>query len=737
MTTACPLELLQSALAGTLSQCDEVQLHRHLEVCEECSAALEQMAGGASWCHEAAAMLTHDELDSALTAGNECSEADFAVEFLEPANGTELLGRLGGYDVLKIIGRGGMGVVLKGFDPELKRSVAIKILSPHLACSSLAKKRFAREAQAAAAVVHPNVMAIYQVQASGRLPFLVMPLVGGESLAQRLAAKGTLELTEILRIGMQAAAGLAAAHEQGLVHRDVKPANILLEKGVERAVLTDFGLARAVDDVALTRWGIIAGTPQYMSPEQSRGEPLDGRSDLFSLGCVLYEMATGVAPFRADTTIATLRRVLDDAPQPMASLNRELPPWFSALVDRLLEKDPAQRFHSAHELSDLLEQCLAHLQQPAIAPVPASLAPKRTGRLRNVSFRKGVIAVLTTLGIAIWGIFLGQTPENKRSGAEDEVAVRQDAKSVRLAWFPRYSPDGKWLATAHGHWNANEEGEVRVWDAQTGKPRFVIPMPRGVRTVAWGPKGTFFVSGDYGGMVTFYDAQRGQRTDEMKLARNVEVLQFLPDERRLVAAVGDGSVYVFGLPSRERLHAWKRLHRKVWGMAISPDGKTLCTSGQDHVAHLLDMDNYEILHRLEHPTDVNGVVFTEDGKHVLTGCGDKVIRVFDVETGNEVGRLEGHKQGSVTDLCFAPGGKLLASCGMDGSVRLWDFADFANPKLAETLDGANNVVFGVAMSPDGKRLAFCGWNNQIRVIDLDTRKPKWSWQPSSPTEDEP
>ena len=122
------------------------------------------------------------------------------------------------------------------------------------------------------------MLAIHQVQPNGRLPFLVMPLVAGESLAQRLTAQGRLELKETLRIGMQAAAGLAAAHEQGLVHRDVKPANILLEKGVERAVLTDFGLARAADDVSMTRWGIIAGTPQYMSPEQARGEPLDGRS---------------------------------------------------------------------------------------------------------------------------------------------------------------------------------------------------------------------------------------------------------------------------------------------------------------------------------------------------------------------------------------------------------------------------------------------------------------------------
>ena len=251
--------------------------------------------------------------------------------------------------------------------------MAIKVLSPQLAHSSLAKKRFAREAQAAAAVVHPNVLAIHQVQPAGRLPFLVMPLVAGESLAQRLAAQGRLGLTEVLRIGMQAAAALAAAHEQGLVHRDVKPANILLEKGVERAVLTDFGLARAADDVSMTRWGIIAGTPQYMSPEQVQGEAVDGRSDLFSLGCVLYEMASGVSPFKADTTLATLRRLIDDPPPALAALNPELPPWFIGIVQRLLEKNPAKRFASAKEVSELLEGCLAHLQQPANVRLPAAV----------------------------------------------------------------------------------------------------------------------------------------------------------------------------------------------------------------------------------------------------------------------------------------------------------------------------------------------------------------------------
>jgi serine/threonine-protein kinase len=418
MTEDCSVLELQLAIAGSLPPDREEQLHRHLEHCEACSAAIEEMAGVNPWCDEAASLLRTDELDLAVPKREEWSEVDFTVEHLEPSDQPNVLGRLGGYDVLEIIGRGGMGVVLKGFDRELNRYIAIKVLAPHLAQSSLAKKRFIREAQAAAAVVHPHVMAIHQVQPGGRLPFLVMPLVAGESLAQRLIAQGRLELKETLRIGMQAAAGLAAAHEQGLVHRDVKPANILLEKGVERAVLTDFGLARAADDVSMTRWGVIAGTPQYMSPEQARGEPLDGRSDLFSLGCVLYEMATGVSPFRADSTMATLRRLVDDPPPAMASLNPELPPWFVAIVDCLLEKDPAQRYASAKEVSELLERCLAHVQQPTSVPLPAEFAnpaPHPQPKPRKSRFR-GVAIMLSLVGIGLFAAAIVATNPPDISG---------------------------------------------------------------------------------------------------------------------------------------------------------------------------------------------------------------------------------------------------------------------------------------------------------------------------------
>lgn len=404
----CDLAMLQRSLDEILSEAEEEVLSAHLATCEKCQRDLEQLAGHpAAWTRVGSVLKSCSATRSSLlprpgsVPGDQSESAtDFAVEWLEPSSSSMSIGRLGETEIHEVIGHGGMGVVLKGYQPELRRLVAVKMLAPQLAVSSAARQRFAREAQATAAILHPNVMPILTVNSSGTLPYIVMPYVACESLQQRIDNTGPLELVDILRIGMQTANGLAAAHAQGLVHRDVKPANILLEISVDKVMLTDFGLARAVDDASITRTGIIAGTPLYMSPEQSRGEPVDARSDLFSLGSVLYTLATGRSPFRAESTYGILRRLSEDTPRPVRESHPQFPVWFDDIVRQLLAKAPADRFAGAADVALLLEGCLAHVQQPDVVPLPVECpAPRR--RLRLTALLAVSAAVLIAAGVGV------------------------------------------------------------------------------------------------------------------------------------------------------------------------------------------------------------------------------------------------------------------------------------------------------------------------------------------------
>jgi serine/threonine-protein kinase len=422
---------LQELLEERLPQAEQESAMIHLSECAQCRQELETLAAEPSWWEEASRFLP-ERGDLSWSCSNSTLEADdgflvddFACDFLAPCENPAALGKLGQYEILEVVGRGGMGIVLKGYDRELNRYVAVKALAPHLAASAAARSRFAREARAAAAVVHPHVVAIHAVSGAGRLPHLVMPLIAGESLQQRLDRCGPLELKEVLRIGMQAAQGLAAAHAQGLVHRDVKPANILLESAeVDRVMLTDFGLARAADDASLTRSGIIPGTPQYMSPEQARGEAADPRSDLFSLGSVLYAMCAGRPPFRAETPLAVLRRISDDAPRPIREINPDVPLWLTRIIERLHAKRREDRFPSAAELGRVLEQCLAHVQQPSVTPLPEEVLEKRFSGA--VARRNWLLGAATLAALVLIGVFWAA---NRWDGPSE--GARRDDRAVQ------------------------------------------------------------------------------------------------------------------------------------------------------------------------------------------------------------------------------------------------------------------------------------------------------------------
>ncbi len=348
------------------------------------------------------------------------------------------LGRLGHYEVLQVLGQGGFGIVFRAFDDTLQRVVAIKVLAPEMAVNSPARKRFLREARSSAKVRHENVVQVYAVEEEP-LPYLVMEFVPGETLQQRIDRTGPLDTAEVLRLGRQIAAGLAAAHDTGLIHRDIKPGNILIEAGPQQHVkITDFGLARAADDASVTQSGIIAGTPMFMAPEQASADTLDHRADLFSLGSVLYTMSSGRPPFRANSTLAVLRRVAEDTPRPILEIVPEVPQWLCSIITRLHAKKPEDRFPSAREVADIFADCEAQLKAGAklkdFSRIPQSqpvAAP--SGRWKWVAAATVVAALLFPVlalaltevaGVTHWLRDKQSTPDPLQNG--DGERVRQE-----------------------------------------------------------------------------------------------------------------------------------------------------------------------------------------------------------------------------------------------------------------------------------------------------------------------
>jgi len=266
--------------------------------------------------------------------------------------------RLGKYQILNEIGRGGMAVVYKAYDPILQRHVALKVLSPRLASEDQVIRRFALEATTAANLKHPNIVIIHDVASAGGYQFLVMELIEGPTLREEIRSVGALPLARAARIATQLASALDYAHQRGLIHRDIKPSNILLS-GDDHATLTDFGLVRAMSGSRLTEAGSSLGTLEYMSPEQLTGEEIDWRADVYSLGVVVYESLTAQMPFSGDTPYALMRKVMYEPPPPLSQVNPNLPPAVNRVMALALAKSPAERFRTAGEFAAALEQLLA------------------------------------------------------------------------------------------------------------------------------------------------------------------------------------------------------------------------------------------------------------------------------------------------------------------------------------------------------------------------------------------
>jgi WD40 repeat protein/tRNA A-37 threonylcarbamoyl transferase component Bud32 len=699
------------------------------------------------------------------------SAREESLDFLARSQKPGSLGRLDHYEILEVVGHGGMGVVLKAFDEKLHRVAAIKVLAPQMAANGTARKRFVREAQAAAAVAHDHIVAIHAVEEAGAVPYLVMHYVAGISLEDRIKQGGPLELKEILRIGIQTAAGLAAAHAQGLVHRDVKPANILLENGVQRVKITDFGLARAVDDASLTQSGVIAGTPMYMSPEQARGEAVDHRSDLFSLGSVLYTLCTGHPPFRASGTMAVLKRVCEDTPRPIREINADIPDWLAAIITKLHAKNPAERIQSAAEVAELLSQHLAHLQQPQLAPRPATVELKRPARPRRwqpIALAAGILLAVGAAAVPAYYWLTRPTPLPPPPGDGDPLFApapvrtpeelaklpspfdgreRDDIPRRLLAMAGSGDPDqaapelvavigdaGRFKFTARPGWGLSPDGSVLV--ASVGNDVHVLDARTGdLRTILRGQSAAgFFYDNkrimNYNDPIwRVLDIETGQVSQVMpRGAIPGSPMAVTPDGERVVASARDGTVLVWDKDFKQDPLVLRGPAPGVHGFAFSPDGKWIVQRGDDGIVRVRSTEKEEPVHLLKRfPQRVLGLEFSPDGKLLAAGTNNE-FTIFDATTFQEV------PQGTVKEsggfLAFAADSKSIWSAKHDHNPNeLYTVAriDVATGTKSPPISLKARGGWGFyALSPDRKTLYAHSTNDSfIGVYDLETGTEKF------------
>jgi hypothetical protein len=476
----CPGERdLQAFACGELDTQAAAAVRAHVDDCVGCQKTLAEIRRGLGLGEP----ITHDAEQLAQTTDPPTQahvrrpglEDVLELPMLARSTDPKAIGRIGAYEINDVLGRGGMGVVLDAFDTALHRRVAIKVLSPQLATSQTAHRRFLREARAAAGINHVNVVTIHAVDEQAGMPYLVMEYVAGRTLRERIRG-GPLDLATMLRIGAQIAAGLAAAHRHGVIHRDIKPANVLLEDGIERVKISDFGLALVLlDNTQASSADRPVGTPAYMSPEQVGGHRADARSDLFSLGCVLYAMGTGKSPFQGGNSVFTARMVAEFDPPALHEVRRDTPRFLSDIVARLLHKDPNKRFQSAAEVRDLL---LAHLAEVNQAPSDSLQRAVHAARPRPIRRRlvAGGAGLVLLVALIAAGVYFGPP-----TGPPVLPPPRPPGPVVKPLFTVAQSGDGDHRSIAAALRAAGPGATIRILDGAVYKESLRIDEPARLR----------------------------------------------------------------------------------------------------------------------------------------------------------------------------------------------------------------------------------------------------------------
>lgn len=677
-----------------------------------------------------------------------------------PVDGSEAIAEIrdfGDYELIEELARGGMGVVFKARQRSLNRTVALKMILGGWFAAPDDVKRFRAEAEAAAALDHPNIVPIYEVGQHSGLHYFSMKLVDGGSLAARIRQQ-RLEPREAARIVTTLARAVHYAHQRGILHRDLKPANILLDPRGEPHI-TDFGLAKLLEgDGTLTRTGAIVGTPGYMAPEQatSSNQPLTTAVDVFSLGTILYETLTGRPPFHGDSVMETLQRVRERDPDRPSGVNPRIDRDLETIVLRCLEKDPARRYGSAEAMADDLDRWLAG--EPVRARPVGDLAralkwAKRRPAITALSGTLLLLLLAATVGVAVeWRRTLASF---KREKLATEATKQQYRRAESLAEANRRNLYAARISLAHQAWSrgdltradflldslvpATGQDDIRGLEWYYlhrlchAEIRAVAPQSGPVRAVAFSPDGQFLATAGNDPVVRIWKAANGQLAHSLSGHGDwVSSLAFSPDGTMIASASKDKTIRLWDTSDGRERKVLTGHKLPVNAIAFSPDGETLASAGAqlasgmgnpferfvpDPAAGELKLWNLKKGTERDSAIAINAAVLTvafSPGGETLAAAGaDGVIML--VRSDQKPLRLEGH-QGPVFSLAFDADGRRLATAGQDGTTRLWEVGTGAQVVVGRH----GGPVFAVAFSRDGQQLAAGGYNHAIVVWDAAT-----------------
>lgn len=655
-----------------------------------------------------------------------------------------------GYSIREKIGEGGMGSVYRAVQVKLNRTVALKLLHGGTAANTKDRSRFVAEAEAVAAIDHPNVVKVFDTGDAEGQAYLAMEYLSGGGLGEKLKISGLLDPKDAAQLIRKLALAVQAAHDCQIVHRDLKPANVLFDAIGEPRVC-DFGLAKTAGG-DLTNTNAIMGTAAYMAPEQARGESkfVGPAADVWALGVIFFECLTGTKPFTGIGDFDVILKVIEDEPSSLRSISSSLPRDLELIVQKCLSKEPSARYASASAMAEDLQRWLKGepVSVKAAGPTERAMKWMKRNKIATTVLAASLAGVAITSGLAAWALQErsradGKTLDAIHAEAAAKTSADEAAAKEKLArdevFRSRAVLDVMRIREAETSFQQNivqhardtldlvadskNEGLNRTIAWQFARrladgSDWMLPTPALVSGVAWSPDGRKVVTAGSDGCLRLWDAEAGKQIRAFYGHTGwIADLAWKPDGQMIASCSSDQSIRLWDIDSGLCVKALTGHRLAVASIAWSADGQQLASSSDDGTARLWNPETGECVKVLSgHRGAVMSVMWSPDGTSLATGGEDNTARIWNAGTGECVHTLNGHTNW-VADVAWSPDGHVLATASTDKSLRLW------NPvkgQCVRELTGHQNAVKSVAWSPDSQALASCGLDNTLRIWDPGT-----------------